>query len=92
MCKQEICNLIKSQASPLSSPAILFNNKLFSLVKKNQFKVSLMGTGGDEALTGYYEHFIFDLVERLDNNSFKTFRLRLSVDGVFWTMLFCKVL
>ncbi len=67
----EICNLIKSQASPLSSPAILFNNKLFSLVKENQFKVSLMGTGGDEALTGYYEHFIFDLVERLDDSSFK---------------------
>ncbi len=70
--KQEICNLIKLQASPLSSPAILFNNKLFSLVKENQFKVSLMGTGGDEALTGYYEHFIFDLVERLDNSSFKS--------------------
>ena len=70
--KKEICNLIKLQASPLSSPAILFNNKLFSLVKKNQFKVSLMGTGGDEALTGYYEHFIFDLVERLDNISFKS--------------------
>ena len=68
--KQEIFNLTKQYASPLSTPAILFNNQLFQFIKKNNFKVSLMGTGGDEALTGYYEHFIFDLVERYNTLSF----------------------
>jgi asparagine synthase (glutamine-hydrolysing) len=31
----------------------------------------MMGTGGDEALTGYYEHFIFDLVEKYKTKHFK---------------------
>ena len=59
-----ISKLIKHYASPMGSVSNLLNLKLYDAISKYGYKVSLMGTGGDEALTGYYEHYIFDLVEK----------------------------
>tara|TARA_B100000686_G_C16758272_1_gene957015 strand:- start:245 stop:2077 length:1833 start_codon:yes stop_codon:yes gene_type:complete len=69
---KDIIEIIKHYASPMGTPSNIFNWKLFKSISKFGYKVSLMGTGGDEALTGYYEHFIFDLVEKYNSKKFIT--------------------
>ena len=54
---EKLDNLIEYHDSPLSTISYFIHSYLLEDISKNNFKVSISGTGADELYTGYYDHY-----------------------------------
>ncbi len=68
---------IKSIIQYFNSPLLTINyiplSKLLSKIKKANYKVLITGNGSDEIFAGYYDHFIFHLLDlKKKNKKYKT--------------------
>ena len=63
-------NLVEYHDSPISTISYFIHSYLLEDISKNNFKVSISGTGADELYTGYYDHFIqyFATIKKDDIN------------------------
>ena len=63
-------NLISGHDSPISTLAYYVHSFISENASKQNFKVILSGTGADEILTGYYDHFLLHLYETKNDKNF----------------------
>jgi asparagine synthase (glutamine-hydrolysing) len=55
--------LIRYHDAPIATISYFIQSFLMEKIKKDGFKVSLMGTGADEIFSGYYDHHLLYLAE-----------------------------
>jgi Asparagine synthase (glutamine-hydrolyzing) len=61
--------LTKYHDGPIATLSYYIHSFLSEGISKNNFKVSISGTGADELFTGYFEHFLLHL-QTLSNSEF----------------------
>ncbi len=62
--------LVAYHDSPISTISYFIHSYLLEDISKNDFKVSISGTGADELYTGYYDHYVqyFATIKKDDVN------------------------
>jgi asparagine synthase (glutamine-hydrolysing) len=68
---KDLKELIKYYDSPVATISYLVHSFLAKAISKNNFKVSISGTGADELLTGYYHHHLLYLKAINKSKDFK---------------------
>lgn len=68
---ERINRLIRAHDGPISTISYYVHSYLSEAISQNGFKVVLSGTGADELLTGYYDHFLMHLYELKDSPALK---------------------
>tara|TARA_B100000282_G_scaffold242449_1_gene185468 strand:+ start:8980 stop:10821 length:1842 start_codon:yes stop_codon:yes gene_type:complete len=64
-------NLVINHDSPISTLAYYVHSFISESASNQNYKVILSGTGADEILTGYYDHFLLHLYETKNTKEFK---------------------
>lgn len=57
--------------SPIATISYYIHSFLSEAISKNNYKVSISGTGADEIFTGYYDHYLLHLESVKNNKLFK---------------------
>ena len=65
-----LIELIKYHDSPIATISYLLHSYISEAISSNGYKVAISGTGADEMLTGYYDHFNLFLYEMKNNSGF----------------------
>ena len=60
-------NLISYHDAPVSTISYLVHSLLSKKISEDGYKVSISGTGADELLTGYYDHYNLQLYNLKDS-------------------------
>ena len=55
--------MVKYHSAPITTLTYYMNWQLYREMSEKNFKVSVMGTGGDEIFSGYYDHYNFYLAD-----------------------------
>ncbi|MEZ4752910.1 MAG: asparagine synthase (glutamine-hydrolyzing) [Bdellovibrionota bacterium] len=69
---ERLDELINYHDAPLVTISYYVHSFLSEAISKNGFRVALSGTGADEMLTGYYDHFILHLHELRGTNAYQS--------------------
>lgn len=69
--EERLKKLISYHDQPVATISYLVHSLLSENISKHNFKVSISGTGADELLTGYYDHFNLQLCSIKNTSNFK---------------------
>jgi asparagine synthase (glutamine-hydrolysing) len=61
--QKRMADLVAYHAQPVATVSYYMHSFLSEAIAASGFKVALSGTGADEILTGYYDHYLFWLAE-----------------------------
>lgn len=68
----DLTKLIDYHDSPISTISYYAHSKISKAIKKDNFKVAISGTAADEIFSGYYDHYLYNLVD-LKNKDLKLY-------------------
>ena len=59
----ELRKLIKFRKAPVATISYYVHSQISKFAKKDGIKVLFSGTGADELFTGYYDHYLIDIIQ-----------------------------